>query len=274
MPLIEYEEGTSFMHRLDPLSKLGWSFVVLLWLLTMRDPIPVLILGLTVVAVGAVLGHLSALTLLATTAKLSIVAIPIVLIQALLYPGETVLAQGPFGPITREGINFGLAIALRIVGVVAASTVVFKTTDPRDLVYSLHKHLRIPYRYAYIIFAGLRFIPLIQYEAETIREAQTVRGVYLARGERWIDWLRSLPSKPAQWKTFLVMLIANGMRHVPASTVALEVRAFGISPHRTFFREPRVDPRGPIFAVAWLVAMIAHLILSGTSLLRSFQSTL
>jgi energy-coupling factor transporter transmembrane protein EcfT len=192
----------------------------------------------------------------------------------LLYPGETVVAQGPFGPITREGISFGLAIALRIVGVVAASSIVFKTTDPRDLVYGLHRYLRIPYRFAYIIFAGLRFIPLMQYEADTIREAQTVRGVSLARGTGLAGGLRTALSKPAQWKTLLVMLIANGMRHVPASTIALEVRGFGMYPHRTFFREYRVDPRGPVFASAWLFAMIAYLVLTGTSLLRSVQSTL
>ncbi|HYU17330.1 MAG TPA: energy-coupling factor transporter transmembrane component T [Chloroflexota bacterium] len=274
MPLIEFEEGTSFMHKLDPLSKLGWSFVVLVWLLAMRDPVPVLALGLLVIAVGRLGGGLSAIELLLTTAKLSVIALPIVLIQALLYPGQTALAAGPFGPITREGISFGLAIALRIVGVVAASTIVFKTTDPRDLVYGLHRHLHIPYRFAYIIFAGLRFIPLMQYEAATIREAQTVRGVYLARSPSLLDRLRALPSKPLQWKTFLVMLIANGLRHVPASTIALEVRGFGLHSHRTFYREHRVDRRGPIFALAWLAAMVAYLVLTGTSLMRSVQSTL
>src|SRR6266508_1453963 len=218
MPLIEFEEGTSFMHKLDPLSKLGWSFVVLVWLLAMRDPVPVLALGLLVIAVGRLGGGLSAIELLLTTAKLSVIALPIVLIQALLYPGQTALAAGPFGPITREGISFGLAIALRIVGVVAASTIVFKTTDPRDLVYGLHRHLHIPYRFAYIIFAGLRY--------------------------------------------------------VPASTIALEVRGFGLHSHRTFYREHRVDRRGPIFALAWLAAMVAYLVLTGTSLMRSVQSTL
>jgi energy-coupling factor transport system permease protein len=274
MPLIEFEEGRSFMHRLDPLSKLAWSFVVLLWLLTLRDPIPVLVLGLVVVGVGAILGGIRALPLLLTTAKLSIVGLPIVVIQALLYPGETPIAEGPFGPITSEGLSFGLAIALRIVGVVAASTVVFKTTDPRDFVYGLHRHLRIPYRYAYIIFAGLRFIPLMQYEAETIREAQTVRGVYLSSKRSLGARIRSWVTKPVQWKTFLVMLIANGMRHVPASTVALEVRGFGMRPDRTFYRQYTVDPIGPIFVIAWLVAMIGYLVITGTSILRSYQSTL
>jgi energy-coupling factor transport system permease protein len=274
MPLIEFEEGTSFMHRLDPLSKLAWSFVVLLWLLTLRDPVPVLAVGLAVVAVGAVLGGLSAAGLLATAAKLSIIGFPIVLIQALLYPGETTLMQGPFGPITAEGVSFGLAIALRIVGIVAASTIVFKTTDPRDLVYGLHRHLKIPYRYAYIIFAGLRFIPLIQYEGEIIREAQRVRGVHLVRGSGLLAHVRALPSAPARWKTFLVMLIANGMRHVPASTIALEVRGFGMHPTRTFFRSYTVDRRGPVFVLAWVVAMIVYLVVTGTPLMKSFQSTL
>ena len=274
MPLIEFEAGTSLMHRLDPLSKLAWSFVVLLWLLTMRDPVPVLALGLAVVAVGTLAAGLSATSLLLTTAKLSVIGLPIVLIQALLYPGQTRLAPGPFGPITLEGVTFGLAIALRIVGVVAASTIVFKTTDPRDLVYGLHHHLHLPYRFAYIIFMGLRFIPLMQYEAETIRQAQTVRGVYLARGSGGLDRLRAVIRKPAQWQTFLVMLIANGLRHVPASTIALEVRGFGLRPERTFFREYRVDRRGPIFVGLWLAAMVAYLILTGTSLLKSVQSTL
>lgn len=274
MPLIEFEEGRSLMHRLDPLSKLAWSFTVLIWLLTMREPVPVLVLGLVVVAVGKFLGGLSATRLLLTTAKLSILGLPIVLIQALLYPGQTVLAQGPFGPITREGVAFGLAIALRIVGVVASSTVVFKTTDPRDLVQALHLHLRIPYRFAYIVYAGLRFIPLMQYEGDTIREAQTVRGADLARSGRLPDRLRSLAGAPARWQTLLIMLIANGLRHVQATTVALEVRGFGRQAERTFFREYRVDWRGPVWAGAWMVAFVLYLFLSQTSLFRSVQSTL
>jgi energy-coupling factor transport system permease protein len=274
VPLIEFQEGRSFMHRLDPLSKLAWSFIVLLWLLTLRQPAPVLVLGLAVVAIGKVLGGLSATHLLLTTAKLSVIGLPIVLIQALLYPGATPLAQGPFGPITYEGVSFGLAIALRIVGVVAASTVVFRTTDPRDLVQAMHRHLRVPYRFAYVVYAGLRFIPLMQYEADTIREAQTVRGVDLSASPGLGDRLRTLVSAPARWQTFLVMLIANGLRHVQATTVALEVRGFGRAGERTYFRPYRVDWRGPVWAGAWLVAMVVYLVLTGTSLLRSVQSTL
>jgi energy-coupling factor transport system permease protein len=274
MPLIEFEAGGSFLHRLDPLSKLAWSFIVLIWLLAMRDPVPVLVVGLAVVAVGALLGGVPATRLLLTAARLSVIGLPIVLIQALLYPGQTRLANGPFGPITLEGVSFGLAIALRIVGVVAASTIVFKTTDPRELVYALHHHLRVPYRFAYIVFAGLRFIPLMQYEGQTIREAQMVRGVSLARGTGWMARLRALSSIPKQWQTLLVTLIANGLRHVPASAVALEVRGFGLSPRRTFFREYRVDRRGPVFVLVWLLAMVGYLVITGTSLMKSVQSTL
>lgn len=262
------------MHRIDPLSKLAWSFVVLIWLLAMRDPVPVLVLGLAVVAVGRIAGGIPALPLLLTTARLSILGLPIVLIQALLYPGETPIAAGPFGPITREGISFGLAIALRIVGVVAASTVVFRTTDPRDLVVSLHRDLKVPYRFAYVIFAGLRFIPLMQYEAETIREAQMVRGVNLARSEGLVDRAVALVGAPLRLRTLLVMLIANGLRHVHASTVALEARGFGLYAHRTFFHEKPVDRRGPIWVLVWLAVMVAYLIISGTSIWRSVQSTL
>lgn len=258
------------MHRLDPLSKLAWSFIILIWLLTLREPLPVLALGLVVIAVGRALGEVPAARLLLTAARLSVVGLPIVLIQAFLYPGSTVVAPGPFGPITREGISYGLAIALRIVGVVAASTIVFKTTDPRELVYALHRRLGIPYRVAYIIFAGLRFIPLMQYEAETIREAQLVRGANLAPGGNRVT---ALLRKPAQWKAFLVTLIASGMRHVPASAVALEVRAFGLYPYRTFLREYTVGWRGPVFAGLWLLAMALYLLATGTSVLKSFQST-
>jgi len=75
------------------------------------------------------------------------------------------------------------------------------------------------------------------------RKAQTVRGVYLnlVEGDT-IGSLRSPLARPAQWRAFLVMLIANGLRHVPAGTVALEVRGFGMSAGRAFPRERPVDP--------------------------------
>jgi len=69
---------------------------------------------------------------------------------------------------------------------------------------------------------------------------------------------------------FLVMLIANGMRHVPASTIALEVRGFGMHQTRTFFRTYRVDRRGPAFGCPGSRhgAVPCH---SGTPLMKSFQ---
>jgi len=177
----------------------------------------------------------------------------IIVFQGLLYPGERVIFQlGMLHP-TVEGVNIGLAITLRILAIVASSAVIAKTTDPRDVFLSLVQ-VGIPYTISYGLFAAIRFIPLMEYEAETIREAHMVRGIAAQKG--------GLKSMFDQARNFLVPFIASGVRRAQQSAIALDVRCFGLSDERTYLREMHFSRSNLLFVAAWLIALVAYILVA------------
>jgi energy-coupling factor transport system permease protein len=258
MPLLEYEEGQTFMHRMTPITKFLWALVVLAWVFIMVDPLYVLILGIAILVIAKFLAGMSLRRLLLTVLILGVASIFIIVLQGLLYPGKTILfSVGPFHP-TLEGVMVGLAIALRILAIVASSSIIAKTTDPRDVFLSMIK-LGLPYTLSYGMFAALRFIPLMEYEAETIREAQMVRGIIQQNKG-------SLSNQLTQARNFLVPFIASGIRMAQQGAIALDVRAFGITPTRTYLRELKSDRNGWIFTGIWILAFILFIIFGQASL--------
>ncbi len=260
MPVLEFEEGRTFMHRMTPNTKFLWGMVVLAWVFIMVNPLYVLILGIVVLGIAKFFAGMSLRHLLLTVLIMGLAGVFIIIFQGLLFPGKTVLfVAGPFHP-TLEGVMVGLAIALRILVIVASSSIIAKTTDPRDVFLSMIK-LGLPYTLAYGMFAALRFIPLMEYEAETIREAQMVRGIIQQNKG-------GLNSRLTQAKNFLIPFIASGIRMAQQGAIALDVRAFGITPSRTYLRELKPDPAGWIFTSAWTVAFILFIILSHANVLK------
>jgi energy-coupling factor transport system permease protein len=262
MPVIEYSSETTPFHKLSPLVKFGWGGIVMIWLFLIPDPFHMLLFGLIIFAQGVIGAKIPPLRLLKTTLIIGVSSIFIVIFQGLLYPGETVLFTiGPFSP-TLEGIRAGLVIALRVLSIVAASLTIARTTDPHDIFLSLLQ-LGIPYKIAYGLFIAIRFIPLMEYEAETIRSAQYVRGITQPKG--------GLRVKAQQLGRFLVPLIAVGIRRADQSALAMEVRAFGLHPTRTNLRTLDFPKSGRLFFYIWLAAFMLYVFIVDANILQAIN---
>ena len=258
MPLLEYEAGKTLFHRISPLVKVGWGMIVLLWLFMTVNPLHILLLGIAILVMAKFSAGLSIGRLLRTSAIAGVGGIFIMVFQSLLYPGQTVIVRiGPLAP-TWEGVSVGLAMTLRILAIVAASAMIAKTTDPRDIFLSL-VGVGVPYTIAYGMFAAIRFLPLMEYEADTIREAHMVRGIASQKG--------GLKSKIDQARNFLVPFIASGVRRAQQSAIALDVRGFGLSKERTYIRELEFSSSGKWFLAAWGVALIVFIVLTKGNLM-------
>jgi energy-coupling factor transport system permease protein len=249
---------------MSPHTKFLWGLIVLLWVFIMFDPLHVLAVGIAVLLVAKI-GGLSVRNILATTLKVGIGGIFIIVFQGLLYPGERVIfTLGPIRP-TVEGLRIGTAIALRVLAMVAASITIAKTTDPRDVFISLTQ-IGVPYKIAYGLFAAIRFIPLMEYEAETIREAQLVRGITPPK-KGWRAQLRGLAN-------ILTPLIACGIRRAQQSAAALDVRGFGLFPERTNLRKPVQSRSGWILVSVTTVLVVAYVLLTKQSILGALYNPL
>jgi energy-coupling factor transport system permease protein len=150
-----------------------------------------------------------------------------------------------------EGVKVGLAIAFRIFGIVASSITIAKTTQPSD-VFLLLVRMGIPYKIAYGLFTAIRFMPLMEYEAQTIRNAQYVRGIALKK--------KGLVNLVRQAGNLLVPLVASGMRRADQSSIAMDVRGFGMYSTRTYISELKSSKLDWIFISLWVLAFIAFLI--------------
>lgn len=253
MPLLEYTHGKTYFHRLSPMMKIAWGGIILVWLFVTFNPVHVLVLGLFVFACAVFGAGISPIRLIKTVAIIGVASFFIVIFQGLLYPGKTVLfALGPFKP-TVEGVEVGLAIALRILSIVSASMIIARTTDPHDIFLSLVQ-AGMPYKIAYGLFVALRFIPLMEYEAGNIQSAQFVRGIAKKEGG-------GLRNRIDQLANFMVPFVAIGIRRADQAALAMEVRAFGLYPTRTNLRELKFDKSGWIFVAAWAIAFILYALL-------------
>ena len=250
MPVIEFIKGKTFFHRLSPLQKIAWGLIILVWLFITFNPLHTLILGLVIFAHAVFLAGIPAGRLAKTVLVIGVASFFIVIFQTLLYRGETVLFDlGPFHP-TLEGLYVGLAIAFRILSIVASSMIIARTTDPHDIFLTMTS-IGMPYKLAYGLFIALRYIPLMEYEAGNIQSAQFVRGIVKKEGG-------GLRNTYAQVSKFLIPFVAIGVRRADQSALAMEVRGFGLHETRTNLRELKFSKNGWLFVGIWAAAFIVY----------------
>jgi energy-coupling factor transport system permease protein len=135
----------------------------------------------------------------------------------------------------------------RLSVVVLASFVLIWTTDPRDLMVSLSK-AGLPYRYAFAVFLAMRFLPLVQREVDAVQAAHAIRG----RAAR-----SSLLHRARLWQRYVFTVLINGLRKAEAAATALECRAFGAYPTRSYLKDVEFRPAGLLLVFAFVVLAVA-----------------
>jgi len=247
-----YYEGDSFLHRLNPLTKLFFALAVLLVLTVIVDPItPLVVAAVTILTIWG-LGGIRAPSLGRALAPFALVAMGVLWTTTLFYvatPGDHLRTLLAFGPIafTDEGVAYGLAIAFRILGVFAASLLFVLTTDPTDFVQAVVQILGVSHRFGYGALAAYRFVPLFDSELATIRAAHRVRGAGGGGGP--LAWSRRLVG-------YTVPLLAGGVRKAERVALAMDARGFGAYPTRTYYRRSCLGRNDLAFAAGALGVLL------------------
>ncbi|MHB8628911.1 MAG: energy-coupling factor transporter transmembrane component T family protein [Aggregatilineales bacterium] len=137
--------------------------------------------------------------------------------------------------------------SLRLVALTSVFFVFFRTTTPEDLGNALVK-AGLPYPMAFVLNAGLQFVPVISRKAQHVVDAQRSRGIPLEPG------LAALRHYPA----LMVPLLIQAFVLADELAEAMEARGFG-RPGRTFMHEYRlsaVDWLALVGAVAGLIVIV------------------
>jgi len=259
--LFSYYEGDSFLHRRNPTLKLLSLSVIVLAVTMAFDPWTPLVFFILTLLAHRVLGRVPLRSLARPlTVFFTLGALGFVSSNALFYAppaGRAVTVLWENGPlrVTAEGLQVGVSLTIRMMAIVMCSMAFVTTTDPTDFILSLIQHARFPFRLGYGVMVAYRFLPLWRSELEIIRAAHRVRGI----GER-----TTLKGRWEQLRRYAVPLLASAIRKSERVATAMDSKAFGALPKRTYYRRLDIDwidwamLGGTILATALILFVLAR----------------
>ncbi len=220
-----YVAGTGWLHRLDPVPKLLW----LIWGVVAPFVLPTAFTyALLVVAIALGLSaRLGATYLRRVLLSSLLLATSIVVVNAFFLPGarDVVATLGPLR-VTREGLEFGLPIAARVVAAIALSLAFVMSTRPDDLMEALVQR-GAPPKLAFVVLSTIQTVPRMLAKAGRILDAQQARGLR-TRG--------SVGARIGSVVPLLGPLVIGSLIDVRERSFALEARGFGSGTRRTAYR--------------------------------------
>jgi len=265
--LLAYYERDSFLHRTNPGAKLIASLVLIGIVAVFFDPFTPLAFLMLAVLMARFLGGIPWQRQARALLPYFPLCLGLVFYYSILYrplPGQSLTPLASVGPLllTAEGLRVGLSIGLRLLAIISFSQAFIATTDPVLLVMSLIQQFHLPYRLGYGALAAFRLLPLLETELSTIRAAHRIRGV----GER-----PGIIGRWRQFRRYAVPLLADAIRRAERVALAMDARAFGSSPQRTYFRTTPLRPSDYSFLAGTLAISLAILLcLSQLGLLHGF----
>lgn len=244
-----YYEGSSFLHRLNPLSKFIVALILFAFMLLTTDPWTPLAFIIFTLALLLSVGGIPLSRLLRVMVPMFAIALtflllyPLLIRQSLVEDTKLLFQLGPLH-IYQGGIDYGIAIAMRVLALLALSLPFSLTTDSADFIRALVQQWRLPYRIGYSTLAAFRFVPMLQGELDVIGAAHRVRGVNGAHGWR---------GAYERIRRYAVPLLATAIRQAERTALAMDGRAFGAFPERTYFRRMRFGLADWVFIMGVLL---------------------
>ena len=220
----QYYPGNSFIHRLDPRTKILTTLLLIIAVFLANTAIGYGILCAMVVLIIAVSG-IPLMMVLKSVKPLLLIIVMTLLLHTLLGQGEHVLYQWKIFKVTEEGLQMGVKMSMRLILLLMISSILTFTTSPIVLTDGIESLLR-PFRVigvpahelAMMMTIALRFIPTLMEETDRIIKAQTARGADFSGGNLLARAKNMLP--------ILVPLFISAFRRADDLAVAMEARCY------------------------------------------------
>ena len=130
--------------------------------------------------------------------------------------GRPWLSLGPLG-VSREGVQFALGMAVKLVTFLAIGVLFLSTTTIEEFSYALVR-LGVPYRFGFTLTLAFRLVPVFVDSALTVIQAQRSRGFAFERG--------NLLERGRRYVPVIVPVFIGALRRADGMAMALEARGF------------------------------------------------
>ncbi|HEX2925595.1 MAG TPA: energy-coupling factor transporter transmembrane component T [Ruminiclostridium sp.] len=217
--ILEYSQGETIIHSLNPLAKMIIAFLLCLSSFAGGS----IYFALGVIALNLFIAYLAGIADRAFSLFLTLLKIGIVLflLQVFFIRTGHILLKLPFNLfITDIGLNFSVLLVLRLAGATMPLVIILTVTKMSDLTNVMVQKLHIPYKYTFAFITALRFIPIFENEMKGIIEAQTARGVEFDT--------KNPVKKLGLVLPLCVPLLISSVKRIEGSAISAELRGFNI----------------------------------------------
>ncbi len=257
----QFFPGNSFVHRLDPRTKLSLVLVYIVALFLCESYFSYGVALLFLITAIA-LSRIRLKALFKGMKALVFIIIFTAAINMFYTPGETLVKFWIF-TITKEGVRNAGFLVLRIIMLISGTFLLTYTTSPIDLTDGLErilnplKKIRFPvHELAMMMSIALRFIPTLIEETDKIMSAQKARGADFETGNIFRRAKALIP--------ILIPLFISAFRRAEELATAMESRCYQGGDGRTKMKQLRYHS---IDAIAWIGSLCT---LAGIIVLRHF----
>ncbi len=218
------------MKRFVPLTKLAGTFAFSFWALVLRTPEPLVVLVaaelVLLASCGSISRHIKAVVSLAVFA---------------VFLGAVQLLGG-------GSMESAYVTGLRMMAMTVVFIILLSTTRLQDLTAALVKQIKIPYEYAFMFTAALRFVPDFIAESRAVQEAQACRG---------LSTKGNVVKKMIHYMSVIQPLMLKSLGRSETMALSLELRGFGSSEHSFM---SNVRPKGRDRAVMVVMAAVSVIV--------------
>lgn len=223
MTLGQYYPGNSFLHKMDPRAKILCTMIFICAIFLANNPWSYLVVTLFT-ALCISLSGVPFRLIVKAVKPLWVILVFTLVIHLLTTPGTEIFRLGPV-KITEEGVRNGVFMTLRLVFLIAFSSLLTYTTSPIVLTDGIEA-LLMPFRrfgvpaheLAMMMTIALRFIPTLLEETDRIMKAQASRGADFTAGNIW--------QKAKSMVPLLVPLFISAFRRADDLATAMEARCY------------------------------------------------
>lgn len=220
----QYFPGNTFIHRLDPRTKLLFALIYIIALFIAKTYVAYAVL-LLVLAVSIAVSKIPVSAMFRGLKPLTIIIVFTAVINILYnHDGRALLSFWVF-TITDAGLFRAMYMVLRIMMLILSTFLITYTTTPMELTDGLElilnplKKLKVPvHEFAMMMSIALRFIPTLTEEADKIMSAQKARGADFETGK--------LTDRAKALMPLLIPLFVSSFRRADELATAMEARCY------------------------------------------------
>lgn len=247
----QYYIGNSFIHRLDPRTKLFGTFMFLIALFLTKNPV---YFGMLIIML-AVYVRLSRVPVsyILRGLKPIIILILFSMVLNLFHKNGTVVLEWWIFKITDYGIKNAFIVGLRMTMMILGTSIMTYTTLPTDITDGIEKQFHwleifhVPvHDIAMMMTIALRFIPVLVDELNRLMKAQMSRGASFHEGNLLQRLKSMLP--------VLIPLFVAAARRAEDLAMAMESRCYHGGQGRTKLYPLKRSFRDYIvYVIIWLM---------------------